>query len=82
MGRQRESCPQERHGPCGEMAGRDGRIGDAPSGFGDMEGAQEEFVRCRGPRMVCSSLLACFEGTPVWEMGNGSAGLPDCAAAN
>lgn len=48
--------------------------------WGTWEGAQEEFVRCRDPRVVWSPLLARFEAAPSWEVGKGSTGLPDFAA--
>lgn len=48
--------------------------------LGTWEGAQEEFVRCRDLRVVWSSLLAQFEATPSWDMGKGSAVLPNFAA--
>lgn len=48
--------------------------------LGTWEGAQEEFVRCRDPRVVWSPLLARFEAAPSREVGKGSAGLPNFAA--
>lgn len=48
--------------------------------LGTREGAQEEFVRCRDPRVVWSSLLAPFGAAPGREVGKGSAGLPNFAA--
>lgn len=47
---------------------------------GTWEGAQEDFVRFRDPRVVWSCLLARFEATLGLELGKGSARLPNFTA--
>lgn len=56
-------------------------VSEMPEVFlGTRKGAQEEFVRFRGLRVVWSSLLAQFKATHNWEVGKVSAGLPNFAA--